>query len=101
MEAPWLGSPAPFLALVLAGPAYLSTVTRVSDTDPVLDLRGIPTHACPACGSRLMKVIASFEDFDIAMWLMNAECAECGSLLTAPCPPDKPDYYLSDLDPVE
>jgi hypothetical protein len=55
-----------------------------------LDLRGIPTAACPNCGSTLFNINASFdvETYEIEMYLLDCKCAECGSLLTAPTPPD-------------
>ncbi len=49
--------------------------------------RGIPTHVCP-CGSRLFKVGCMFEDNEISLWFTDAECADCGALLTAPTPAD-------------
>jgi len=55
-----------------------------------LNLRGIPTAACPNCGSTLFNINASFdvETYEIEMYLLDCKCAECGSLLTAPTPPD-------------
>lgn len=33
------------------------------------------------------------DTYEPALWLLdNAECYECGTLLTAPCPVDHPDY---------
>ena len=55
------------------------------------DFRGIPTPMCPACGSNLIQITASFnyETYEIDMYLLdNAQCAECGCLLTAPTPLD-------------
>jgi len=55
------------------------------------DFRGIPTAACPACGSNLLRVTASFnhETYEIDMYLLdNATCAECDALITAPSPAD-------------
>lgn len=57
-----------------------------------IDTRGIPTHVCLNCGSRVFKVAASFEDYDIAMWGLEAECYECGAPVTAPCPVDDPGW---------
>jgi hypothetical protein len=55
-----------------------------------IDFRGIPTHECPVCQCRLFRIYASFEDYDIALWGVDAECAECGALVTVPCPVDDP-----------
>lgn len=62
----------------------------------VVDLRGVPANACPACGSRVLTVQAIFDNYDIAAWFVDAQCAECGTLLTAPCPPDRPGHYFPD-----
>lgn len=55
------------------------------------DFRGIPTPMCPACGSNLIQITASFnyQTYEIDMYLLdNAQCAGCGCLLTAPTPLD-------------
>ena len=39
-----------------------------------IDFRGIPTHECHVCQSRTFKVMAAFENYDIAMWGTEAEC---------------------------
>ncbi len=57
-----------------------------------IDQRGIPTNVCLMCGSNLMLIKAVFEDYELAGYLLDAECAECGSPLTAPCPVDRPEY---------
>jgi hypothetical protein len=57
-----------------------------------IDFRGIPTHECPVCQSRLFKIVAAFDEYNIAMWLTDAHCAECGAKVTVPCPVDDPDY---------
>lgn len=59
---------------------------------PTIDTRGIPTHQCLNCGSRMFRIAAMFEDYDIAMWGLEAECYECGAPVTVPCPVDSPDY---------
>jgi hypothetical protein len=51
------------------------------------DYRGLPTHACP-CGSALLKVACAFEAGEVVFYLLDAECFECGALLTAPTPID-------------
>ena len=86
----------------------LRTIRKVSDqTNPVdgatppsrtLDARGIPTHECPTCRSAVFNVRAVFVDYDIAAWFTDATCAECGTLVTAPCPPDMPDGYTPAAD---
>ena len=53
-----------------------------------VDLRSLgPVHAC-VCGSRLFKVGCMFEDNDISMWFIDAECADCEALVKVPCPAD-------------
>ena len=57
------------------------------------DYRGIPTCACPACGSHLLEITASFnpDTYEIEMYLLdNARCAMCQAHLTAPTPIDHP-----------
>jgi hypothetical protein len=56
-----------------------------------LDLRGVPTAGCPSCGSELFKIVAAFdEDYEVCYYFLDAECWECGSLITAPTPLDLP-----------
>lgn len=52
-----------------------------------LDLRGVPTHLC-VCGSQLFYVKAVFDNYEIASYMLDMECAACGSLATAPTPLD-------------
>ena len=56
-----------------------------------LDARGFPTHACPNCGEMVFEIKAMFEDYDIAMWMTEGKCSDCGTLLTVPTPVDNPD----------
>lgn len=57
------------------------------------EMRGIPTPECPFCGSNVLVVKAVFdEDYELSLYLLDCECAECGALLTAPTPLDHPDY---------
>ena len=54
------------------------------------DFRGIPTPICP-CGSELLRITANCdtETYEIIGYLIDdANCAECGALLTAPTPLD-------------
>ena len=55
----------------------------------ILDARGIPTRTCPVCKSTLFTVQVSFdEDYEIAGYLLDCECAYCHTKLTAPTPLD-------------
>ena len=46
-----------------------------------------PTHVC-VCGSMLWNVKAMFENGEIALYMLDMECALCGSTATAPTPLD-------------
>jgi hypothetical protein len=59
-----------------------------------IDQRGIPTHQCLNCGCNVFVIKATFEDYDISGWFMDAECSCCASPLTAPCPVDHPEYEV-------
>ncbi len=60
----------------------------------MLDARGIPTAECPDCGTNIFNLKVIFdEDYEIAMYMLDAECAECGTLVTAPTPKDLPGVY--------
>lgn len=58
----------------------------------VLNARGVPTHACPNCGHVIFRIKAIFDEYEIALWFTDAECNECGTLLTAPTPADGPTF---------
>ena len=63
-----------------------------------LDARGIPSNECVSCGSTLFTIQASFdEDYNINSYLLDAECAICGTLLSAPCAIDHPEYSPTDV----
>lgn len=56
------------------------------------DLRSVgPTHAC-VCGCTVFLTYAQFEDYEICWYALDVECANCGNLLKAPCPVDKPEF---------
>lgn len=46
-----------------------------------------PLHIC-ICGSMLWNVQAMFEEGEISLYMLDMECALCGSLATAPTPID-------------
>ena len=53
-----------------------------------MDLRGVPTHVCP-CGCNIWKLTVTFENFEIAQYMLDMECVNCGSWATAPTPIDR------------
>ena len=68
----------------------VSRLKRKPKSSMLANYRGIPTHVCP-CGSRLFRVGCMFEENEISLWFTNAECAECGALVTVPTPVDGED----------
>ena len=55
------------------------------------DLRGFgPIHICP-CGSQVFNVMASFEEYELVWYFLDATCVSCGNLVCVPCPVDDPD----------
>lgn len=55
------------------------------------DLRGLgPIHICP-CGSQVFNVMASFENYELVWYFLDATCVNCGNLVCVPCPVDSPD----------
>jgi hypothetical protein len=63
--------------------------------DVHMDLRGEPVHIC-VCGSRLWNIQAMFEDYEISMYFTEMQCANCGSLATAPTLVDAPGFIPED-----
>ena len=56
-----------------------------------MDARGIPTSECPDCGGNILRIDAIFDqDYEVAFYMLDAECAQCGTLVTAPTPLDLP-----------
>lgn len=51
--------------------------------DHAMDLRGTPTHLCP-CGCNIWNVKVIFDDFEVATYFLDMECANCGTMATAP-----------------
>jgi len=54
------------------------------------DMRGVPTAACPNCGSTMLNINAVFdpETYLVGFYMLDCKCAECNTLLTAPTPVD-------------
>ena len=60
---------------------------RPENYDKAMDLRGTPAHEC-VCGCNIFNVKVIFKEFQIVQYFLDMECAQCGSLLTAPTPVD-------------
>ena len=56
-----------------------------------MDVRGVPTHVCP-CGCEIWNVKVIFDSCEIATYFLDMECANCGTLATAPTPLDREGY---------
>lgn len=69
---------------------------KLAEPRSTIDQRGIPTHECFNCGNNIFTIHAFFENYDIAMWLLEGTCARCGSPVTVPCPVDSPEYRAED-----
>ena len=53
------------------------------------DLRQLgPLHVC-SCGCQVFNVLASFEDYELVWYFLDATCVSCGNLVIVPCPVDK------------
>lgn len=64
-----------------------------SNESLMLDARGIPTRECPTCASTLFTIQAVFDDnYEVGMYLLDAECAMCHTRVTAPTPLDLVDH---------
>jgi hypothetical protein len=60
------------------------------DYEAAMDVRFMgPIHTCP-CGSMLFNVKCSFDDYEISMYMTDAECTLCGTKVKVPTPADKP-----------
>jgi hypothetical protein len=47
-------------------------------------------HECPSCESTLWNLKVTFEDYEISSYILQMECALCGSFAKAPTPLDRP-----------
>jgi hypothetical protein len=55
--------------------------------DNAMDIRGVPTHVCP-CGCQVFNLKVIFDNYEIASYFIDMECASCGTIATAPTPLD-------------
>lgn len=53
------------------------------------DLGDAVVHEC-ACGNRVFKIFATFDDYEIATYSTDGECIECGLRFKVPTPIDRP-----------
>lgn len=53
------------------------------DYSRAFDIRGQSVEVCP-CGSELWNVKCVFKQGQIVFYFLDMECAECGTLATAP-----------------
>jgi hypothetical protein len=60
---------------------------RPENYNNAMDLRGAPTHVC-VCGCNIWNLKVIFYENEIATYFLDMECANCGSLATAPTPVD-------------
>ena len=61
-----------------------------NEQELMLDTRGIPSHECINCGSDTFKILAKFEDYEIAWYTTSGYCAACGAAVTVPTLLDDP-----------
>ena len=61
------------------------------DTGQNLDLSDTIVHVC-ICGSKMFRIVATFDNFEIAQYSTDGECLECGTRVKVPTPIDNPDY---------
>ena len=69
----------------------MSVLDYQGDSGKSIDLSGIIIHEC-ICGSDMWRVIVTFQDYEIASYMLDMECFHCGTRATAPTPIDHPDY---------
>ena len=48
------------------------------------------THQC-ICGSKVWKLLAAFDDYELAWYSITMYCASCGAKAMAPTPLDRPE----------
>ena len=58
-------------------------------TGQPLDISDIITHECP-CGSDMWQIVATFDDYEIASYMLDMQCFYCGTRAKAPTPLDNP-----------
>lgn len=46
-------------------------------------------HICPVCDSNIWSLKVTFDEYEIAQYFLEMECASCGTYALAPTPLDK------------
>jgi hypothetical protein len=64
--------------------------TLKPDYSGIMGFEELICHECPHCESNLWNVKVSFEDYEISQYLLDMECALCGTYAKAPTPLDRP-----------
>jgi len=59
------------------------------DYTGTLDYADQVCQECPHCESNLWNLKVSFADYEIAQYLLEMECAICGTFAIAPTPLDR------------
>lgn len=55
-----------------------------------MDYENEVLHECPVCESNIWNIKACFDDYEIAQYFTDMECASCGTFAKAPTLVDKP-----------
>lgn len=68
------------------------------DYTSAMDVRGNPTTTCP-CGCEIWNVKTVFDQDtgEVVLYFRDMECAQCGTLATAPTPIDSMEDNDADL----
>ena len=57
----------------------------------MIDTRGIPTHECLNCGYDTFRILARFNDYELAWYTTSGYCVKCEAPVTVPTPLDRPE----------
>ena len=60
---------------------------RPTNYENAMDVRGTATTVCP-CGCDVWRVLVKWDEEEkaVGMYFLDMECAQCGTLATAPTP---------------
>ncbi len=66
-----------------------------NDEFPEMDMRGLPSPVCPACGETWVVLPVKFckDSYTIVMWGTDGHCYKCKTLMTACTPEDLPEFW--------